>query len=51
MGYIAVASGQSYELWLRGSFLRGFDVSVDGRHMGRVRDELSSFNSAQLWML
>jgi hypothetical protein len=38
---IAVASGQRYELWLEGSFGRGFDVSVDGQHVGRIKDELS----------
>ena len=35
-----VASSQNYELWLGGSFARGFEVSVDGRHVGRVKDEL-----------
>jgi hypothetical protein len=44
VAHIAVASGQSYELWLRGSFVRGFDVTVDGRHVGRVKNELSMFS-------
>ena len=44
VGHIAVAGGQSYELWLDGSFGRGFDVSVDGRAVGKVKDELSSFS-------
>jgi hypothetical protein len=44
VGHIAVASGQSYELWLYGSFDRGFDVSIDARHVGRIKDELSSFS-------
>ena len=39
VSHIAVASAQSYELWLGGSFSRGFEVSVDGRHVGTVKDE------------
>jgi len=45
VGHIAVARGQSYELWLGGIFARGFDVSVDGRHVGRLKNELSGFAS------
>jgi len=30
-----------YTLWLGGSFDRGFDVAVDGRGVGRVRNHLS----------
>jgi hypothetical protein len=45
VGHIAVASAQSYELWLGGSFARGFDVAVDGHHVGRVKDELATINS------
>jgi hypothetical protein len=41
LAHIAVARGQRYELWLDGSFGRGFDVSVDGEHVGRIKDELS----------
>jgi hypothetical protein len=41
--HIAVASSQTYELWLDGEFSRGFEVSVDGHHVGRVKDELSGF--------
>jgi hypothetical protein len=44
IGHIAVARNESYELWLGGSFTRGFQVSVDGRHVGRVKDELSAIN-------
>ncbi len=44
VSHIAVASAQSYELWLGGSFSRGFDVSVDGRDVGSVKDELSRIN-------
>ncbi len=40
VSHIAVASGQRYELWLGGSFGRGFEVSVDGHSVGRVKDEL-----------
>jgi hypothetical protein len=42
VSHIAVANAERYELWLGGSFTRGFDVSVDGRHVGRVKDELVS---------
>jgi hypothetical protein len=42
VAHIAVASSQSYELWLGGSFARGFDVSVDGYDVGRLEDQLSS---------
>jgi hypothetical protein len=44
VAHIGVTSAQSYELWLGGSFDRGFDVSVDGAHVGNVKDELSRFN-------
>jgi hypothetical protein len=39
---INVYGNQDYELWLGGSFSRGFEVSVDGRYVGRVKDELLS---------
>jgi hypothetical protein len=41
---IAVASSESYELWLDGSFGRGFDVSAAGRYVGRFKDKLSGFS-------
>jgi hypothetical protein len=44
VGHIAVASSQKYELWLGGSFGRGFEVSVDGHHLGKIKDQLASFN-------
>jgi hypothetical protein len=44
VSHIAVASSQIYELWFGGSFTRGFDVSVDGHRVGRVKDELSTIN-------
>ena len=31
---------KDYQLWLGGSFDRGFDVTVDGRAIGRVADDL-----------
>ena len=43
VSHIALASSQRYELWLGGSFARGFEVGVDGHDVGRVKDELSSF--------
>jgi hypothetical protein len=39
---IAVPSSQHYELWLGGEFARGFNVSVDGHHVARVKDKLSN---------
>jgi hypothetical protein len=45
VGHIAVASSQSYELWLDGGFARGFESSVDGSSVGRVKDELSGFSA------
>ncbi len=43
VSHIAVASAEPYELWLAGSFARGFEVSVDGRHVGTVRNRLLPF--------
>lgn len=40
--HIGVAAGGTYELWLSGSFARGFDVTVDGLPIGRVKDQLAS---------
>jgi hypothetical protein len=40
--HIRLDSAQRYELWLGGSFQRGFEVSVDGRALGRVKDQLSN---------
>jgi hypothetical protein len=42
IAHIAVNSSQRYELWLGGSFSRGFEVRVDGRSVGRVKDELGN---------
>jgi hypothetical protein len=42
--HIQLASAQDYELWLGGSFARGFEVSVDGRDVGRVENEISDIN-------
>lgn len=39
---IDVYGDQAYKLWLGGSFSRGFEVSVDGHPLGRVKDELLS---------
>ncbi len=41
--HISVAESEPYELWLGGSFGRGFEVSVDGRHVGTVRNQLQPF--------
>jgi hypothetical protein len=42
VAHIAVASNQHYQLWLGGSFGRGFDVTVDANGLGRVKDELAN---------
>jgi hypothetical protein len=44
VSHIAVPRGERYEVWLDGSFGRGFDVSVDGEHLGRLKNELSLFS-------
>jgi len=44
-GQMSVGSPQRYELWLDGSFSRGFEVAVDGRTVGSVKDELSVFSA------
>jgi hypothetical protein len=44
IAHIALAADQRYELWLGGSFTRGFDVAVDGRYAGGVDDMLSAIN-------
>jgi len=43
--HIRVSGDQSYELWLDGSFARGFRVSVDGHEVGRVKDDASVFQT------
>jgi hypothetical protein len=49
LGHISIASPQAYELWLEGNFARGFEVSVDGRHLARIKDELSGFRGGGLF--
>jgi hypothetical protein len=44
VSHIVVPRGEHYEVWLNGSFDRGFDVSVDGEHLGTVKNELALFN-------
>jgi hypothetical protein len=41
VSHIRVASPQAYELWLGGSFARGFQVAIDGTDVGTVDNELS----------
>jgi hypothetical protein len=43
ISHIRTVSPQSYELWLGGNFARGFEVSVDGEHVGTVRNRLIPF--------
>jgi hypothetical protein len=38
---VSLTAAQRYAVWLGGSFARGFEVSVDGRPLGRVKDQLS----------
>jgi hypothetical protein len=45
VGHVALPSPQRYGLWLDGTFSRGFKVSVDGRNVGRVKDQLSGFGA------
>ena len=45
VGQIVLSSAQRYGLWLDGTFSRGFEVSVDGRNVGRVKDQLSGFGA------
>ncbi|MHB8491860.1 MAG: hypothetical protein ACYDA6_06575 [Solirubrobacteraceae bacterium] len=45
IGHLQVTSSQNYELWLDGGFGRGFEVSVDGRKVGTVKNELSGFGA------
>jgi hypothetical protein len=44
VGHIAVRSSQRYAFYLGGSFGRGFQVSIDGRHVADAKNELASFN-------
>lgn len=44
ISHIALDSDQSYELLLGGSFARGFEVTVDGRDVGRIKDEVSALD-------
>jgi hypothetical protein len=44
-GQIKVATSQHYELYLGGEFARGFQVSVDGRRVGTLKNELDGFNA------
>ena len=46
IGHIAISSTQNYELFLDGSFGRGFEVRVDDRKVGKVKDHLSGFLSS-----
>ena len=45
VAHIAVDSSQRYELWLGGSFARGFEVSVDGHHLTTLKDELGNIGA------
>jgi hypothetical protein len=39
---LPVRQARRYTLWVNGSFGRGFEVTLDGRSVGRVQDELST---------
>lgn len=40
VAHISITVGRVFELWLGGSFARGFNVSVDGRHVGTVTNQI-----------
>jgi hypothetical protein len=42
---LTVKRAGAYQLWLGGSFSRGFGVSIDGRPLGSVRNELANINA------
>ena len=44
VAHIEVSTTQVYEFWLGGSFTRGFQVKVDGRSIGQVKDEIFDIN-------
>jgi hypothetical protein len=44
VAHIILPSSQDYELWLGGNFTRGFDVAVDGRHLGRLANQIFDVN-------
>jgi hypothetical protein len=44
VAHIRLAVPELYRLWLGGSFARGLRVTVDGRYLGSVKDELFSIN-------
>jgi hypothetical protein len=46
VGHVAVPTSQTYALYLEGSFSRGFEVRVDGRKVGTVKNQLSGFLSS-----
>ncbi len=43
LAHVLLPTGpHSYQLWLGGNFARGFQVSVDGRYLGAVSNELNN---------
>jgi hypothetical protein len=38
---VTVPASGVHDLWVQGSFARGLDVSVDGKHLGSTRNQLS----------
>ncbi len=40
VAHINLTVARPYGLWLAGSFTRGFEVSVDGHHVGTVKDQV-----------
>jgi hypothetical protein len=42
VAHIRFGASGTFELWLGGSFSRGFEVSVDGHHVGRVANQVFS---------
>jgi hypothetical protein len=50
VSHIAIASNQIYQLWLNGNFARGFEVSVDGRSVGRLKDKFGYQHVADVFL-
>ena len=44
VAHMIAPTSQRYELWLSGDFTRGFEVTVDGHHVGNARNEPALFN-------
>ena len=48
LAHVRITAARTFELWLGGSFARGFRVSVDGHHVGSVSNEIFDINGYAL---